>query len=123
MLTEGFGKSHVMCTKHEDTYIGSLLPYNKPSQNLVPWNNNLLIFSEFSGSASSGFFAELLGSDNLESFHDIVTHKKYIFGPSDNQNIFFTYICSSSMVPAPQLPKDLEFPKLEEQWEHLVSYL
>ena len=36
--------------------------------------------------------------------------KRYIFGHSEDQNIFLIYIWSSSLVPGLQLLKPLEFP-------------
>lgn len=35
-----------------------------------------------------GFFSELLGPENPESFCDIVIYKKYVLGPSDDQICF-----------------------------------
>lgn len=54
----------------------------------------------------------------------MLIYKKYVFGHSDEQNLFLIYIWSSSMstVPGSQLPKPRKFPDQEEQWEHLLSY-
>ena len=57
------------------------------------------------------------------STYNIVIYKKFAFGPSDDQNIFLIFIWSLSTVPGSQLPKPVEFPELEEQWEHLLLYL
>ena len=42
---------------------------------------------------------------------NIVTYKKYIFGHSDDQNIFPIYFWSLSMVPGSQFPRPLKSPK------------
>lgn len=42
----------------------------------------------------------------------------YVFGHSDDQNIFLIYICFLSTVPDSQLTKSLELPEWWEQGEH-----
>ena len=55
----------------------------------------------------------------VKSNCNIVINKKYIYGLSDDQDIFLIYICSLSTVPGSQLLKPLKFPE-KEQWEHLL---
>ena len=42
---------------------------------------------------------------------DLVIYKKYVFGLSDDQNMFLIYIWSSSAVLVSQPPTSLEFSK------------
>lgn len=39
------------------------------------------------------------------------TYNKYMFGRSDDHDIFLMYICYFPTVPGSQLPKSLEFPE------------
>lgn len=69
--------------------------------------------------AISGIYVSSL----LLGTYNIVIYKKFALGHSDDQSIFFIFIWSLSTVPGSQLPKPLEFPELEEQWEQLLLYL
>ena len=50
----------------------------------------------------------------IVEIYDIVICKKYIFGHSDDQSVFFTCTWSLSKVPGSQLPKSFKFPKCSE---------
>ena len=53
-------------------------------------------------------------------WHRFIGKYIHIFGHSDDQvyiYIFLIYICSSSTVPGSQIPKPLEFPERQEQWD------
>lgn len=62
-----------------------------------------------SGMPGSNFHDEV---DVFVVVCDLVIYKKYVFGLSDDQNMFLIYIWCLSMVPGSEPPISLEFPEL-----------
>ena len=81
-------------------------PLKRMNKQAIYWENIFTNHISKKGLACSLYTQTIqLGKCN------IVIYKKYIFGHSDDQNIFLIYIWSLSMVAGLQLPKCLEFPE------------